>query len=128
MNIKVRRGPSHLRSRCCSSWGITKSCSTPMNRNLLSWKLLNPTHKCFNQSNTSLKNLETQVGQLALTLQNQNKNAFPSDTQKNPKDCLAVQLRSGREMSSNRTEQKDKTDQKEEKKRMERAWKRRLQK
>ena len=36
------------------------------------------------QSNTnaSLKNLETQVGQLALTLQNQNKNAFPSDTQK----------------------------------------------
>ena len=39
------------------------------------------------QSNTnaSLKNLETQVGQLALTLQNQNKNAFPSDTQKKPK-------------------------------------------
>ena len=44
------------------------------------------------QSNTnaSLKNLETQVGQLALTLQNQNKNAFPSDTKKNPKDCVAV--------------------------------------
>ena len=68
------------------------------------------------QSNTnaSLKNLETQVGQLALTLQNQNKNAFPSDTHKNPKDCMAVQLRSGREMSS-RIEQKEKTDQKEEK-------------
>ena len=34
------------------------------------------------QSNTnaSLKNLETQVVQLALTLQNQNKNSFPSDT------------------------------------------------
>ena len=34
------------------------------------------------QSNTnaSLKNLETQVGQLTLTLQNQNKNAFPRDT------------------------------------------------
>ena len=28
-------------------------------------------------SNASLKNLETQAGQLALTLQNQNKNAFP---------------------------------------------------
>ena len=54
------------------------------------------------QSNTnaSVKNLETQVGQLALTLQNQNKNAFPSDTQKNPKDCMVVQLRSGRKMSS----------------------------
>ena len=41
-------------------------------------------------TNASLKNLETQVGQLALTLQNLNKNAFPSDTQKNPKDCMAV--------------------------------------
>ena len=69
------------------------------------------------QSNTnaSLKNLETQVGQLALTLQNQNKNAFPSDTQKNPKDCMAVQLRSGMEMSNNRVEEKEKTNQKEEK-------------
>ena len=44
------------------------------------------------QSNTnaSLKNLETQVGKLALTLQTQNNNAFPSDTQKNPKDCITV--------------------------------------
>ena len=69
------------------------------------------------QSNTnaSLKNLETQVGQLALTLQNHNKNAFPSDTQKNPKDCMAVQLRSGREMSNNRAEEKEKTNKKEEK-------------
>ena len=69
------------------------------------------------QSNTnaSLKNFEAQVGQLALTLQNQNKNAFPSDTQKNPKDCMAVQLRSGREMSRNRADEKEKTDKKEEK-------------
>ena len=56
------------------------------------------------QSNTnaSLNNLDTRVGQLALTLQNQNKNAFPSDTQKNPKNRMAVQLRSGNEMSNNR--------------------------
>ena len=69
------------------------------------------------QSNTnaSLKNLETRVGQLALTLQNQNKNAFPSDTQKNSKDRMAVQLRSGREMSSSIAEPKEKTSQKEEK-------------
>ena len=69
------------------------------------------------QSNTnaSLKNLETQVGQLALTLPNQNKNAFPSDTQKNPKDCMAVQLRSGRGMSNSGAEEKEKTNQKEEK-------------
>ena len=69
------------------------------------------------QSNTnaSLKNLETQVGQLALTLQNQNKNAFPSYTQKNLNDCMAVQLRSGREMKKSRAEEKEKTNQKEEK-------------
>ena len=36
------------------------------------------------QKNTGalLKNLETQVGQLTLNMQNQNKGAFPSDTQK----------------------------------------------
>ena len=69
------------------------------------------------QSNTnaSLKNLETQVGQLALTLQNQNKNAFPSDTQKNPKDCMAIQLRSGRKMSKSIAEDREKSDQNEEK-------------
>ena len=37
-------------------------------------------------TNVSLKNLETQVGQLALALQNQPKDAFPSDTRKNLKD------------------------------------------
>ena len=51
-----------------------------------------------NTTNATLKNLETQVGQLALTLQNQKKDAFPSDTKKNPKDCMAVQLRSGKEL------------------------------
>ena len=51
-----------------------------------------------NTTNASLKNLETQVGQLALTLQSQRKDAFPSDIKKNPKDCMAVQLRSGKEL------------------------------
>ena len=46
-------------------------------------------------TNASLKNLEMQVGQLASTLQNKTKDAFHSDTQKNPRDCMAVQLRSG---------------------------------
>ena len=36
--------------------------------------------------NASLKNLETQVEQLALAIQNQSKDAFPSDIKKNPKD------------------------------------------
>ena len=51
-----------------------------------------------NTTNASLKNLETQVGQLALTLQGQKKNAFLSDTKKNPKDYMAMQLRSGKEL------------------------------
>ena len=49
-------------------------------------------------TNASLKNLETQIGQLALNLQNQMKDAFPSDTKKNPKDCMAVKLRSGKDL------------------------------
>ena len=49
-------------------------------------------------TNASLKNLETRVGQLALAMQNQSKEAFPSDIRKNPKDCMVVTLRSGREI------------------------------
>ena len=58
-------------------------------------------------TNASLKNLETQVGQLALAMQNQSKDSFPSDTRKNPKDCMAITLRSGRELEERRVENKD---------------------
>ena len=58
-------------------------------------------------TNDSLKNLETQVGQLALALQNQLKDAFPIDIRKNPKDCIAVTLRSGRELEEKRNEKKE---------------------
>ena len=43
-------------------------------------------------TNASLKNLETQVGQLALAMQNQSRDSFLSDTKKNTKDCMAVTL------------------------------------
>ena len=55
-------------------------------------------------TNASLKNLETQIGQLALTLQNQIKDDFPSDTKKNPKDCMAVQLRGRKELEKEKSE------------------------
>ena len=46
-------------------------------------------------------------GQLALNMPNQSKGTFPSDTQKNPKECMAIQLRSRKDLSSNkRTERK----------------------
>ena len=48
-------------------------------------------------ASASLKNLETQVGQLALNMSHQSKGTFLSDTQKNPKDCMVVQLRSGQQ-------------------------------
>ena len=61
-------------------------------------------------ASASLKNLETQVGQLALNMPNQIKGTFPSDTQKNPKDCMAIRLRSGKDLSSNKkTERKEET-------------------
>ena len=58
-------------------------------------------------TNAYLKNLETQIGQLALTLQNQIKDAFPSDTKKNTKDCMVVQLRSGKELEKEKSEKED---------------------
>ena len=51
-------------------------------------------------TNASLKNLETQVRQLALGMHNQFRDSFPSDTKNNPKDCMAVTLRSGKELQS----------------------------
>ena len=63
--------------------------------------------------NASLKNLETQVRQLALAMQNQSKDAFPSDTKNNLKDCM-VTLRSGREIENRKEEEKKKTEKVEE--------------
>ena len=61
-------------------------------------------------TNASLKNLETQVGHLALAMQNQSKDAFPSDTKKNPKNCMAVTLRIGREFENRKEDEKRKTE------------------
>ena len=73
------------------------------------------THIFQKNTSASLKNLETQVGQLTLNMQTQNKGAFPSDTQKNPKDCMVVQLRSGKEISnSSRKERKEGTEEEQE--------------
>ena len=49
-------------------------------------------------TNASLKNLETQVGYLALSMQNQSRDSFHSDTKKNPKDYMAITLRRGIEL------------------------------
>ena len=46
-------------------------------------------------------------------MQSQSKDAFPSDTKKNPKDCMVVTLRSGREKEG-RNEREKKTEEKKE--------------
>ena len=46
---------------------------------------------------------------------NHSKGTFPSDTQKNPKDCMAVQLRRGKEVGNNRKkERKEETEAEQE--------------
>ncbi|XP_024033078.1 uncharacterized protein LOC112095389 [Morus notabilis] len=52
---------------------------------------------CTNLGGT-MKALETQVGQLANAIKWQSSWSFPSDTEKNPKECKAIKLRSGKEL------------------------------
>ena len=63
-------------------------------------------------TNDSLKNLEIQTEQLTLTMQNQSMDSFPSDIMKNPRDCMAVTLRSGRVLEERRNEKKDTEEEK----------------
>ena len=43
-------------------------------------------------------------------MQNQSKDAFPSDSKNNPKDCMVVTLRSGRKLESINEEEQKKTE------------------
>ena len=63
-------------------------------------------------TNASLKNLETQIGQLAQAIHKEPKNSFPSDTRKNPKDYMTVILRSGRELDERRVEKRNTKEEK----------------
>ena len=48
--------------------------------------------------NATLRNLGTQVGQLALTLQSQTRNTFPNNAEVNPKDLTPTAMRSSDEL------------------------------
>ena len=52
--------------------------------------------------NATLRNLETQVGQLALTLQSQTRNTFPSNTEVNPKDLIPTAMRGSGELQGSK--------------------------
>ena len=64
-------------------------------------------------TNASLKNLEVQIGQLAQAVQKEPKDSFPSDTRKNPNDCMAVILRSDGELDERRGEKRDTEEEKQ---------------
>ena len=48
-------------------------------------------------------------------MQKEHKDSFPSDTRKNPKDCMAIILRSGRELDEKGGEKKDTEEEKQAK-------------
>ena len=52
--------------------------------------------------NATIRNLETQVGQLALSLQGQTRNAFPSSTEINPEDLTPLTLRDNYELQGSK--------------------------
>ena len=52
--------------------------------------------------NATLRNLETQVGQLALSLQSQSRNIFPSSTEINPKDLTPTAMRDSDELQGSK--------------------------
>ena len=62
-----------------------------------------------NQANlgTSLKNVETQIGQLAQYLRENPPKSFPRVIEKNPKQCMVVTLRSGKELDEPKNIKKD---------------------
>ena len=64
-------------------------------------------------TNASLKNLEIKIGKLAQAVQKEPKDSFPSDTRKNPRDCMALIWRSDRELDERRGENKDTEEEKQ---------------
>ena len=73
----------------------------------------------MNQANlgASLKNLETQMGQLAQSVREHPPKSFPSDIETNPKQFMDVTLRSGKELEEpkkNSNEEEQTKNRKEE--------------
>ncbi|MED6166819.1 hypothetical protein PIB30_113120, partial [Stylosanthes scabra] len=62
----------------------------------------------FKNQESAIRNLETQVSQIARQLSTTLPNAFPSDTQVNPKECKAVTLRSGKTLEEDKVRELNK--------------------
>ena len=75
-----------------------------MRRDFLKLRISKQTQLCFRRIlKASLRNLETQVRKMALSLQNQSRYAaFPSSIEINPKDLTPIALRSNDELQGNK--------------------------
>ena len=105
MNIRVKKKAQTFEDQMLQFMGENKKLLNFHEQKFAELEASNTNSQIFKTTtNASLKNLETQIGQLTLTLQNQIKDAFPSDTKKNPKDSMAVQLRSGKELEKEKSE------------------------
>ena len=49
-----------------------------------------------------------------MNIQNQTSNSFPSDTKKNPKDCMSITLKSGRELKKREEEERKQIEKEEQ--------------
>ena len=64
---------------------------------------------CSNMGAT-MKNFEVQIGQLAITINAQQRGTFPSNIEVNPKEqCKAITLRSGREIKRSPSKETEST-------------------
>ena len=52
--------------------------------------------------NATLRNLETQVGQLTLSLQSQSRNTYPNSIEINPKDLTPTTMRGNDELQGSK--------------------------
>ena len=53
-------------------------------------------------TNATMRNLETQVGQLVVSLQGQSRNVFPNSIEINPKDLTSTTLRGNGKFQGNK--------------------------
>ena len=56
-----------------------------------------------------MKNMETQIGQLAQSIKEHPPKSFPNDIETNPKQCMVVTLRSGKERDESKNVENDET-------------------
>ena len=102
-NIRVRKGLNHLKIRCCILMLENKRILNLHEKRFSELENFPANTTVFQKNtNASFKNLETQVGQLALSLQNQSRNAFPSSIEINPKDFTPTSLRCDNELKGNK--------------------------